>query len=132
MENLSDWLYIVLLAVAGISGVLTSGKKKKQVAETSRKPETTVAIPDIPNPAPSYQPIIMSSQKKTSKKKPFSSISFMEEGKRSIVSPPFATQLGQTEDSVDESAFRLSSEPFRNIDELKKAIIYSEILYRKY
>jgi hypothetical protein len=132
MENLGDWLYIVLLAIAGISGILTSGKKKKRVIETSRKPETTVAIPDIPNPAPSYQPIITPPQKKASKKKSFSSSSFMEEGKRTIASPSFATQFGQTEDTVDESAFRLPSEPFRNIDELKKAIIYSEILHRKY
>ena len=33
MDNLGDWLYIVFLIIAAVSGLLGSGKKKKRPSE---------------------------------------------------------------------------------------------------
>lgn len=45
MDNLGDWLYIVLLVIAGASSLLTSGKKKKR-SSTPSVPTQGDFIPD--------------------------------------------------------------------------------------
>ncbi|MDR1918573.1 MAG: hypothetical protein LBQ65_02870 [Tannerellaceae bacterium] len=132
MDNLGDWLYIILLVIAGISGLLGAGKKKKQPTEVL-KPSDYAAEPDswysadsdswfeeVAPPPPPPPP-----------KKHVGYTSLFKEGERAISSSPdfFSTQL---EDSLYESDPLVSGDSLQDAGELKKAILYAEILSRKY
>jgi hypothetical protein len=113
MDNLDNWLYIVLMVIAGISGLLSSGKKKKRPEEILKQPEMNKTPENhdwetiSPLKKPVYTPLF-------------------KEGERNIVHQ-------QTEEKpIQENRITVSEENFRDMDELKKAIIYSEILNRKY
>jgi hypothetical protein len=133
MDNLGDWLYIVLLVVAGISGLLSSVKKKRQTEEVERQPDVE-DIPEFwdwetpPIPLPAETQETLPPLKKTALYVPL-----FKEGERSIATPEadfFSDR--QTEESAREDRFTLSGDDFRDINDLKKAIVYSEILNRKY
>jgi hypothetical protein len=141
MDNLGDWLYIILLVIAGISGLLSSARKKKQPAEVLEQPDIygdetpddsfphpdgrTLFPPyhDIPAPAPAAI-----EKKKETLTDYFSKPS--QEGQR-VIQTSFA-DLSEAGDSSWETGFHISGESFQDTDEAKKAIIYSEILNRKY
>jgi hypothetical protein len=123
MDNIGDWLYyIIILAVAGISWVSNLNKKKHQEAE-SPIPAAPREMHVPPPPAPS----------RTRKKPPVprhaeqpSKPSFLtaNEGERAI----------KTEWSSEEEKEVVLAEELNltDIDTFRKAIIYAEILNRKY
>jgi hypothetical protein len=122
MDNLGDWLYIILLVVAGLSGLLSSLKKKKQQEEVLQPEAYDEFEPETDLPHREEVP------KKIPRKKLDYFSNAAQEGKRNVktLEPDFA------DDTYEESNFNLSAETFQDMDELKKAIIYSEILNRKY
>ncbi|MDR1937666.1 MAG: hypothetical protein LBQ73_04090 [Tannerellaceae bacterium] len=134
MDNLGDWLYIVLLVIAGISGLLGAGKKKKQPTEELDEPGN-VSDPDYwPQEVviPPLQPVKTEKKRKTQKKQS-GYISLFTEGERSIATSSIPDLYStQPEDAFGESRPGVSGDTFQDADELKKAIIYSEILNRKY
>jgi hypothetical protein len=125
MDNLGDWLYIVLLVIAGISGLLSSARKKKQPEkETERLPDADDA------PESEYWDWEMPTEPQ-----------YVETEKTEQTPPPkppaYIPLFKEEEVKLPEESFHgkplaLSGEDFKNVDELKKAIIYSEILNRKY
>jgi hypothetical protein len=130
MDNLSDWLYIILLAIAGISGILSSGKKKKQSEEVQRQHDVDNSMPEaiwevMPEATQMPHPVRFPNKIPHTQLKSGSSF---KEGERSIAS----THSEQTVEKTFPENFGALGEDFRDIDELKKAIIYSEILNRKY
>ncbi|MDR1499747.1 MAG: hypothetical protein LBI58_02070 [Tannerellaceae bacterium] len=136
MDNIGDWLYIILLVIAGISGILSSGKKKRQTEERRQQdaegdtPEYSdwETLPEvIPEALPTPQPINTHPKQKTTQVQ--SRHTIFKEGERAIA--PLHSEQTMEKDSP-ESSIVISGEDFRNIDELKRAIIYSEILNRKY
>lgn len=158
MDNIGDWLYIVLLVVAGVSGLFGSGKKKT-------RPTTILGQPDDdeyePEPArhelqrqetKSFRQLLdeMASEKPVSafpRETPAAPLFSMPEkraAKRQTPPPPPFLK-GENSISSRKSAFTPSANllveeeigntpdiSFSDRDELKRAIILSEILNRKY
>ncbi len=154
MDNLGDWLYIVILIAIGISSLFTSGKKKKRPTEVLGQPdyESTVeeqtAEPksfwDIfdeekqkhqtqpaPPPLPSTPSAYTEKKKKAQNKNSVSIPSDYFTDKKTVKSSTFDQSVNLMEAS-DAYSFDISGDSFQNVDELKRAIIYSEILNRKY
>ncbi|MDR3140224.1 MAG: hypothetical protein LBU37_00605 [Tannerellaceae bacterium] len=158
MDNLGDWLYIVILIAVGISSLFSSAKKKKQAGQAPRQPIPSAEnkggntpkpksfwelLEEMQNggqiqeetPRPAPQPVVITEKKKKTqeKKKPAkTSVSaYNSEGTSAFRSAPDDQPLDLISLS-EEEAFALQVDSFRNIDDVKKAIIYSEILNRKY
>jgi len=130
MENLGDWLYIILLIVAGVGSLLNSVKKKKQ---SQPAPGQATSIPkyegempeeepgsfwDIFDDTPKEQPRPQQEPKPIIQPRTHS---------RPLKAPVYTFEI----DKSTEDPF-ISPESFHDTEELKKAIIYSEILNRKY
>ncbi|MDR1403522.1 MAG: hypothetical protein LBJ60_07485 [Tannerellaceae bacterium] len=158
MDNLGDWLYILILVAVGISSLFSSAKKKKQTGQASQQsmPETEEHKENNPQKPKSFwelledmqkgvqtieethpptpQPVITEKKKKTQEKKkkaPTPFPAYNSEGISAFTEAP-SSQSSSSITSSEEEAYALSGESFRHIDELKKAVIYSEILNRKY
>ncbi|MDR1161809.1 MAG: hypothetical protein LBK45_05665 [Tannerellaceae bacterium] len=158
MDNLGDWLYIVILIAVGISSLFSSAKKKKQAGQAPQQPmpETENKGSNAPKPksfwelleemqsggqaqeeAPKPQPrpvVVTEKKKKTQeKKKPATSSipAYRSEGISAFGEMPASQPLDLINLS-EEEAFALPADSFRSVDELKKAIVYAEILHRKY
>jgi hypothetical protein len=132
MDNWGDWLYIVLLVIAGISGILSSGKKRKQPTEILGDPDyTDSSEPEYSNQEEeisSPQPIIT----KTTEKKPDARKNYtplFKEGER--IMPDSVSNLFSDSPCEDDKR-GISGDALQDMEELKKAILYSEILHRKY
>jgi len=148
MENLGDWLYIVILAAVGLSSFFSAGKKKKAEEEAKKQqaPPPDVVTPQTASdrdfwdiftePEEKYPPVIAKpkTQKKTSK--PYTS--------KSTQASPFLTGESDIERAIrkqtptvsvleeEEREPLVSAEDFNDPESLRKAVIYSEILNRKY
>lgn len=115
MDNVGDWLYIVFLVIAGISSIFSSkDKKRRAAAEVLGEPE--VIVPDEePKPRKRRaemmkpQPVVMEP---------------MGETVASKHQPIRRTVIGAEESEPVEVAITQ--------EELRKAVIYTEILNRKY
>ncbi len=119
MDELNDWIYVVFLIVAAVSGLFGSkGKKRQRPAEVLGEPEYTTewdghevakeveVKPSAPVPSPKAKPEVRQ-QKKSAP--------------RTAAAPPAAEEHSMLEDM-----------DLRNAEELRKAVVYSEILNRKY
>jgi hypothetical protein len=157
MDNLGNWLYIVILIAIGISSLFSSAKKKKQAGQVPRQP-----IPEAENKGgntsrpksfwelleemqggeqmqeeaslPAPQPVVITEKKKKTqeKRKQAKTSAYVNSEETSAFKE---TPTGQSLDLTnlsEEEAFALPADSFHNVDELKKAIIYSEILNRRY
>ena len=131
MDNAGDWLYIVFLIIAGISGLFSSKNKKKRPKQVLGQPDREIVtreedVPDkgfweileeMQNPKPAKQPVATppapfpTAKKMTDRQSPV--------GNR-IVVPPVEEENSFTDIEFDNAA------------ELRKAVIYTEILNRKY
>ncbi|MDR0748176.1 MAG: hypothetical protein LBF62_01230 [Tannerellaceae bacterium] len=141
MDNLGDWLYIVIIIAVGISSLFSSAKKKKQAGQTPRQPiqDTENKGGNTPEPK-SFWELLEEMQgggqmqeKTQTKKKPakVSAPAYNSEEINAFKVTPASQPLDLINLS-EEEAFALPADSLRNIDELKKAVIYSEILNHKY
>ena len=141
MDNVGDWIYIVFLIVAAISGLFSSKNKKKHPTQVLGQPghdtypeentssgkgfweileeATTPQKPEAPT-APIHK-----KKKKTPASKPF--LSTEQEIQKSKVSSSQPMNF-----PIEEEHSMLEDIEFNNAEELRKAVIYSEILNRKY
>lgn len=143
MDNAGDWLYIVFLIVAGISGLLSSKKKKKHPTEVLGQPGREIVVEHKEAPQKGFwelleemqqektQPVqpVVTSKKKQKTPKAASPASF-ENIKNASKATFIARQSIMADNPVDDSL--LDDMDFDNAAELRKAVIYSEILNRKY
>lgn len=118
MDNSADWIYIVIGLIAAVSSIFSSKKKKK----AQNLPKTTRA--------------------KGSPFTDFNNIETLQEKKRPMTFLELRELKGDLPDEKRDRVF-IPTEPdtnvspnaeyaFNNMDELKKAIVYNEILNRKY
>lgn len=114
MDNVGDWLYIVFLVIAGISSMFGSkDKKSRRAAEVLGEPE--IVIPEEPKP--------IKRRVKVAKPQP-------------IVEEPIPERVITKHQPIKRTS--KSMEESEHIDvaitqeELRKAVIYAEILNRKY
>lgn len=139
MDNIGDWLYIIFLIIAAISGMRSSdkNKKKKQGQKEVIRPkrakkrpvsqEEALDEPETTQVIPQAEPVL-SSVNSTIVPEPF----VFEEGKRVVEDDGLAKgavlNVAETPQKQQTTTYNPLSDP----DELKKAIIYAEILNRKY
>ena len=131
MDNAGDWLYIVFLIIAGISSLFGSKNKKKRPKQILGQPDREIVtnednVPDkgfweileeMQNPKPVKQPVPTPKRKK--KQQQVAAPSPFLAGERLVVP--------STEEEIP-----LTDIEFDNAAELRKAVIYTEILNRKY
>lgn len=141
MDNAGDWLYIVFLAIAGISGLFGSKNKKKQPKQVARQPEREIfttdedvpqkgfweVLQEMQNPEPQVRPAPKSQKQKKQK----AATSPFLTGEKTTVKQ-MAAQASSTRIPISEEESNLQDLEFDNAAELRKAVIYSEILNRKY
>ena len=143
MENFGDWIYVIILAIAGISSIISSfrknAKKAAEEAQEQTQPhEVTLGDvfdddfwgndgqtqePQVINPAPAYK----------SKYKPIEQQQYNfnqhQEGVSSFKPNKEDSILLETEDVY--TTVTLEDLP-RDTDDWRKAFVYNEIFNRKY
>lgn len=137
MENLGDWLYIILLVIAGISGLLSSGRKKKQQQQAAPRrvdPEPYYEEEQTPQQPKSFWDILEEVQNEGGSVFPVEPVKQPQTPKPSnLPKPPKSHYVPIKEQKLEEDdPFFIPSGSFHDTEELKKAIIYTEILNRKY
>lgn len=148
MENLGDLIYIVVLAVIGLSSLFSAGKKKKVEAEAKKQqaPPPDIVTPETASdrdfwdiftePEEKYPPVIV--KPKAQKKSP------KPQTTKAVQPSPFLKGESEIERIIrtqssnlsfleeEENTPLVSAEEFNDPESLRKAVIYSEILNRKY
>ncbi|MDO4755970.1 MAG: hypothetical protein Q4A54_06475 [Parabacteroides sp.] len=137
VENIGDWLYFLFIIIAGISSLFSSKKKKKGV-----KPEMPAETEMIPEensdqPEKGFWEILQEMQKQVSPTKP--------QPKKAPVNKSNQKQPKKTENHTSriDTQNQIKNIPendentelnleLTHASELRKAVIYSEILNRKY
>ena len=151
MDNVGDWLYIVFLIIAAVSGLFSSkDKKKKSRPDILGQPDREIVPNDQPTEGKGFWEILEDMQKETQKPKPAprqkqvkSKVEKPQVVTSSPASSPFlsaeknipnhiATQPSVRMSAIEEEPGLMLEDTFRDIEELKKAIICAEILNRKY
>lgn len=146
MDNLNDWLYIVLLAIAGISSLFSSKKKKNRPTEILGQPDKDIVVQqeEVPQkgfweileemqqekPQPASPRPVATSTKKQKKQKAAEPTPFLTGERFTSGGPGQLSAISATEVPIEESA-----SPEFELDtpiDLRKAVIYAEILNRKY
>jgi hypothetical protein len=144
MENIGDWLYIVILVIAGIASIISSfNKKNKENAKQELPREITPGdifddefwgneTANKQQPVPVVKPKSKSKVKKQdifeAKHKDYR-FHQQQEGVSAITSTSAGTVFADIED--DYTPITLEDLP-SNTDEWRKALIYNEIINRKY
>lgn len=142
MDNAGDWLYIVFLIIAGISSLFGSKNKKKRPKQILGQPDREIVtnednVPDkglweileeMQNPKPAKQPVPTPKRKKKQQQVAAPS-PFLAAEKVTDKQSPAGNRLvvPSTEEEIP-----LTDIEFDNAAELRKAVIYTEILNRKY
>ena len=140
MDNAGDWLYIVFLIIAGISSLFGSKNKKKRPKQILGQPDREIVtnednVPDkgfweileeMQNPKPAKQPTPKRKKKQQQVADPSP---FLAAEKVTDKQSPAGNRLvvPSTEEEIP-----LTDIEFDNAAELRKAVIYTEILNRKY
>ncbi|RHU21624.1 hypothetical protein DXD68_23675 [Parabacteroides sp. TM07-1AC] len=137
MDNLGDWIYIVFLIVAAVSGLFSSKNKKKRPTQVLGQPEYEPAKEEHAPSGKGFWEILEEAttppEKKEKKKKkkeirqPNPFLAAEQEIHKSKVSSSPITNF-----PTEEEHALLEDIEFNNAEELRKAVIYSEILNRKY
>ena len=71
MDNVGDWLYIVFLIIAAVSGLFSSkDKKKKSRPDILGQPDREIVPNDQPTEGKGFWEILEDMQKETQKPKP--------------------------------------------------------------
>ena len=130
MDNIGDWLYIVFLAIAGISGLFSSKEKKKKKGrpEILGQPDKEIVSDEQPQPAEDKGFWEIGEEIKQAPAQPTPE---PEEKPRPIQedkprkAPPTVPPMKEPERPTPEITLQ-------DTDELRKAVIYAEILNRKY
>lgn len=143
-ENIGDWLYILFLAIAGISSMFSSKKKKKQPKQILGQPDREIvaeeeSVPDkgfwevleeMQNPKTTKQPVAAPKPKREQKKQQSVAPNPFLTAEKTAGRQSFAGNRLLVPPAKEESP--LTDIEFDNAAELRKAVIYTEILNRKY
>ena len=120
MENIGDWLYIIILIIAGISSLISSISKKKQA--TVQQPPREIITEGDSDYDYQFQPEATFHTERPNKKY----ISKQQE-------KPFATTKAEPPITEVEEVPSITLEDLpSDTNEWRKAFIYNEIFERKY
>lgn len=134
MDSIGDWLYIVFLVIAGISSMLNAAKKKKEAQNAPQEEQ----IPQPPTakrqarrakratrPMPTQQPIPVFTSEPIATAAPTPNPFLTAEQEI----PEHLTAEATSPTVEEPESCALPS--FTDREELRKAILYAEILQRK-
>lgn len=145
MDNLGDWIYIVFLIVAAVSGLFSSKKNKKRPTQVLGQPGNDM-VPEEEATSDKGFWEILEEVKNTQPRKQAPTVAQTSKRKKKNEKPaqnPFLTAEKEIQKSkavssrpvnfpTEEDSNLLEDIEFNNLEELRKAVIYSEILNRKY
>ncbi|MDR2232153.1 MAG: hypothetical protein LBE56_03400 [Tannerella sp.] len=130
MDELGNWVYIILMAVVGISSFISSVNKKKR-QQQANFPVPQPAEPSFPMPSFPAPPV---PRRKEVKAPP--------PMRKKLHNPPVVSQFTDPDDDISvgeiTSAAPVEEIPIintlklNNTDDIRKAFIYAEIINRKY
>ena len=137
MEDLGDYIYLIFIAIAVVSSFF--GKKKKKETEPNEHPAPATnwqeiikqmaegkELVDTPEPAPvKVAPVVAKAATVLPTQEPMVSVKSAAEGTRSVVN---RTAVVDDEEALQSSLLV----DLDDQEDATKAIIYSEILTRKY
>ena len=137
MEDLGDYIYLIFIAIAVVSSFF--GKKKKKETEPNEHPSPATnwqeiikqmaegkELVDTPEPAPvKVAPVVAKAATVLPTQEPMVSVKSAAEGTRSVVN---RTAVVDDEEALQSSLLVELDDQ----EDAAKAIIYSEILTRKY
>ena len=137
MEDLGDYIYLIFIAIAVVSSFF--GKKKKKGTEPNEHPAPATnwqeiikqmaegkELVDTPEPAPvKVAPVVAKAATVLPTQEPMVSVKSAAEGTRSVVN---RTAVVDDEEALQSSLLV----DLDDQEDVTKAIIYSEILTRKY
>lgn len=134
MDNVGDWLYIVFLIIAAVSGLFSSKdkKKKKSRPDILGQPDREIVPNDQPTEGKGFWEILEDMQKETQKPKPSPRQKQVKPKVEKNIPNHIATRPSVRMSAIEEEPGLMPEDTFRDIEELKKAIICAEILNRKY
>lgn len=133
MDNVGDWLYIVFLIIAAVSGLFSSkDKKKKSRPDILGQPDREIMPNDQPTEGKGFWEILEDMQKETQKPKPAPRQKQVKPKVEKNIPNHIATRPSVRMSAIEEEPGLMPEDTFRDIEELKKAIICAEILNRKY
>lgn len=141
MDNIGDWLYLVFIIIAAVSSIFSTGKKKNQSKEILGQPGRDIIISDRPSKKKVSRIEVVSKKEQKQNKKPQVRASqpahpqptpfLREDYVPNLYDRPIevtvSTEMEREPEETGTPAFELNS-----ADDLKKAVIYTEILNRKY
>ena len=130
MDNAGDWLYMVFLAIAGISSLFSSKNKKKRPKQILGQPDKEIVTSEKEVPAKGFWEILEEMQKPEPVKQPAAAPKPFLAGEKMADRQSSARNRLATPPAEEESP--LTEIEFDNAAELRKAVIYTEILNRKY
>jgi len=125
MDEFGDWIYIIIMVVVGISSLFSSKNKKKAQQQTQMPSPVPFepSFPDLPVPKKKErkQPPPVPKQMK---RQPFNTYSTI----------PSVETLTQIENNLlqEEENTIVGNLQLADPDTFRKAVIYAEILKRKY
>jgi len=134
MDNVGDWLYLLLIAIAGISS-LFSGKKKKQAQSQPQQKKQEVGFPKSDDDfwgtieeveSTVYEPSVVA--KSSKRKTPLLTA-------ESLIPDSILDRVDDFHDenyAADDEGLSAESFHLEDLEEVRKGIIYAEILNRKY
>lgn len=130
-ENIGDWLYLLFLAIAGISSMFSSKKKKKQPKQILDQPGGEIVSEEEYVPDKDLWEVLKKVQQpKTPKKQPVPAPKPFLTAEKAVERKSFAGSSLAATQAEEESP--LTDIEFDNTSELRKAVIFTEILNRKY
>ena len=134
MDSIGDWLYIVFLVIAGISSMFNAAKKKKEEQNTSQEAPITqprreqrqarrVKRSARPMPVQQPVPVYTTEQDPAAMPMPNPFLTAEQEIPEHLTAETTTSTVEEPEISTLPS--------FSDREELRKAILYAEILQRK-
>lgn len=136
VENIGDWLYFLFIIIAGISSLFSSKKKGKKVQKKELPIETEIQPEEeVEQPEKGFWDILQEMQKQEETVQPKPQPSVVKPKKEE----PFQKEESfhkrhknyLNKERIEEEA-TLQEIELTHAAELRKAVIYSEILNRKY
>ena len=128
MDEFGDWIYIILMVVVGISSLFSSISKKKRGQQTQMPLPESVEPTELSYPAPSIP-------KKKERKLPPPVPGHLKPQSYNtrLTFPDVETALQSEIYLMQEEESTLAGElELTDPDTFRKAVIYSEVLKRKY
>ena len=142
MENIGDWFYVVILVIAGISSIFSSVRKKAQQTAQQTPPREIITTHDdddiwkdvtkeIQYPEIKPIPVVQKQQPfQTTDKRRNYNINEYKEGVSAITKNESSTFFS-AEDEEEKISVSFEDLP-ENTEGWRKALVYNEILNRKY